>query len=118
MENSELFGRMLMERVRDKSVRKAESIVEGTAKPPRHIQYYKKIESCSEEQRETFKTILRVMIDDCVFNFLEMLDQYPEVFELIVHGEEKTSSLHDEEDELHHALFDWFDNYGEFEHFL
>lgn len=118
MENLELFGQMLMKNVRDKSVRYANSIVDGTAKARPHVEYYKKIESCSEEQKETIKAMLRVMIDHCIFDFLDMLDQNPETFGIIVRGDEKISLLHDEEDELHHALFNWFDDYGEFEHFI
>lgn len=118
MENLELFGQMLMKDVRDKSVEHANWIVDGTVKAPSRIELYKKIESCSEEQKEAIKTILRVGIDDCVFYLLDMLDQNPETFGIIVRGERKISLLHDEEDELHHALFDWFDNYGEFEHYI
>lgn len=116
MNNLELFGRMLMKEVRDNSIACAYSIVDGTAKPPSYIRYHKIIESCSDEQKETIKKILMEMIDHCLFDFMNMLDQNPEIFEIIVHGEEKQSSLHDEEDELHHAVFDWFDYYSDFDY--
>lgn len=116
MENLELFGRMLMKKVRDKTIESAYSVVDGTAKAHLYIQCYKSIENCSDEQKETIKKMMMIMIDNCLFNFMDMLDQNPKTFEIIVHGEDKQSSLHAEEDELHHAVFDWFDYYSDFDY--
>ncbi len=114
--NADSFGKMLMKNVRDKVIEGMQEVMDGNVKAPSLVKLFKKIEDCSDEQKDAIKMLLKEAVDECLFEFMVMLDENPETVNLVIYNGQENSVLHDEYDDLHELLFDWFDYYSNYDY--
>jgi len=83
-EITDMFGKMVIEMVRDRSLDFAMTKAKYTTVNPIQRERYKILETLNEEQQEKVCDLLSETLTSAIFNFLHMFEDYPDIMKLIV----------------------------------
>ncbi len=103
----DLFGQVLMERVRDTQIKLWDETFAGTARSSTYKNIHKKLTaSFNEEQLDVLGYLMPWIVDNVIAYTLGMLEHKHEQFDVTVHiGEEVVPSLYAISDSLDMALW-------------
>jgi hypothetical protein len=74
-DNKDIFGKLLMEKLRDVSIELCEGLTESKYDSPGHREIQKQLESFTTEQKEVFKNCVTYCIDGGINDFLYNIDK-------------------------------------------
>lgn len=80
----DLFGKELIEKVRDMSLKHSINIAKYETKNSVALERYKSLSSLSEEEQEAVCDLLSETVLDTIYNFLEMFEEDSDKMELII----------------------------------
>lgn len=112
----EVFGKLLIEKVRDYTIFQMKELILGEAKAPALKALYDNIKHLSDRDKKNLDKIMITVIDNSISNFLWMLEQEMNLFDLTFLNKPLSvrQSLHDVSDGLCGDYWDFIDNYSEY----
>ncbi len=81
------FGELYIQEVRDRSIDHFERMVDGRMKGLTAQEIREKISSFSESERDVLLWLIPKVVDECMFNMLEMFEENEEDVFLLYEGE-------------------------------
>lgn len=110
----ETFGKILMH-ARDYTIKEENEIIEGNAKGNLNFELQKKLESLSNDQKEGVRALVIDSIDGAINNFLWMIEQNSDEFDLIAYKDKKVISLQEISDGLCGDYWNFVDHYSHYQ---
>jgi hypothetical protein len=95
------FGKLLIEYGRDNTFRDFLKLTEGKFKDAENIKLSNELKDFTPEQLETVKKLILLHIDDTIHNFLWMIEQNNEDFDIVVKKDGEWSTMDKESDGLY-----------------
>jgi hypothetical protein len=87
----DLFGRILMENVRDRSIDRFDQIKIGALKSKNAIELHELLKSFDSSQLEVLEKLVVEAIDNSIYNTLDMFEQHSSEIEIFMLGKNLTS---------------------------
>ena len=87
IEKKDFFGKELMYSVRDPSISRFEDILNGKLKSKELIELTNKLNDFNEPEREFIKKLVITVVDNVIYNFLNMLEENEDTLTLLVNNE-------------------------------
>ena len=98
----DIFGRLVMEKLRDKAFRDADLKLQGHWKAPSLLKLQSELAKLSDEQRDLARRLVRSVVDSAIHDFLfalQELNDFDQSVQVLVRGENaaaKSDGLHGE----------------------
>ncbi len=87
IEKKDFFGKELMYSVRDPSISRFEDILNGKLKSKELMELTNKLNDFNEPEREFIKKLVITVVDNVIYNFLNMLEENEDTLTLLVNNE-------------------------------
>ncbi len=87
IEKKDFFGKELMYSVRDPSISRFEDILNGKLKSKELIELTNKLNDFNEPEREFIKKLVITVVDNVIYNFLNVLEENEDTLTLLVNNE-------------------------------
>ncbi len=87
IEKKDFFGKELMYSVRDPSISRFEDILNGKLKSKELIELTNKLNDFNEPEREYIKKLVITVVDNVIYNFLNVLEENEDTLTLLVNNE-------------------------------
>jgi hypothetical protein len=111
------FGKLLMEYGRDNTFECFLKLTEGKLKDTQSVQLSNELQRFTSEQIEIIKKIALLTIDDTLHNFLWMIEQNNDDFDMVVKKDGEWSTMDKESDGLYGELYTedgWIAKYSKY----
>lgn len=82
-----VLGKCLVEQVRDRSIDKFDKTLHGTLRSPLALELNKNLSKFSSEEQELIRKLIVNSIDETVYNFLWMLEENTDRFNLFYNND-------------------------------
>ena len=111
------FGKLLMEYGRDNTFWGVLGKIEGTLKSKKSLELSSELKDFTPQQLETVKKLTLSVIDNTIHNFLWMIEQNNEDFDIVVKKDGEWSTMDKESDGLYGESYGedgWIEKYSKF----
>lgn len=118
MKSVNMFGKNLVEQVRDESIEKSENVLDGSIKSDAAQRLANKLKHLSKEDRAALSELILLTVDSTLHNLLWLFEESPNL-DIVVHDDDM-KFLTEESDGLSgelHGEDGWIEKYGKYPSF-